>query len=416
VKFVSEADEWTAVATSVLHWRIAVGAVATIAIVIGAGLIAKLLRAPELSPYLRVFAIDLFLFNVARSYRDTLTGTGRFRELAVVAAVRWIARMVLIVTLVSVTGSVMAAVIGSVGATFVEVVTARRYQHVPLRERGGVTVRQMWGLAAPLLVYGVAMQLYVKVDLFALSALGGTKVQAGYYAAAQNLAVAPGLFAMSFAPLLLATLGRLNRSGDHAEARWLGRTALRITVALIPIAALVAATSGDIVRVIFGAAFVSAAPLLALLFFAAVALAVTSVSVAILTAASRPGVVSLLGIGVLGTAVTGHLILIPLLGPPGAATVTAATGGAGALIALLIVHRVWHVQVYATAIRAILIGAPVYWAAVTIATPAFWSLIAKLVLLSAAAAGAFVLLGEMDRNELGRLRMLLRSSRFSSVL
>ena len=404
VKFVSEAHDWRPVATGVLRWRLLIGVSSAVLVIALADPIAGMLRMPELTPYLRLFAIDLVLVNVARAYREVLTGTGRFREVALMSAVRWTARLVLLAALVSMTRSITFAVIGSLGATLAELATARHFQHIPLRGRDGVTARAMWSVAAPLFVYGAASQLSIKVDLFALSALGGTTADAGYYAAAQNLAVAPGLFALAFAPLLLATLGRLRRNGEHEEARVVGRAALRTAIALLPFAALVAGSSDEIVRVIFGPHFTGAAPLLTLLFAAGVGFSVTSVAVTIITAADRPTIVSMLGVGILGAAIIGHLILIPRLGALGAATVTAVTGASGAALAVGIVHFVWRVHAYDTLCRAVVVAAPSYWAAVNIATPTPLGVAVKLTLLSLAVVGAFIALGELRADDKARLR------------
>jgi len=177
----------------------------------------------------------------------------------------------------------------------------------------------MWRVAAPLLVYGAALQLFSKIDLFALSALRGATADVGLYAAAQNLAVPPGLFALALSPLLLATLGRLLRTDARADARRVARDALRVAIVLLPLAAVVAGTAGEIVRLVFGASFAGAGVLLALLFTAGVAMVVMSVAVAAITAADEQRMVSWLGVGILGTALLGHLLLIPRLGAIGAA-------------------------------------------------------------------------------------------------
>jgi O-antigen/teichoic acid export membrane protein len=404
VKFISEAHDWRPVATEVLRWRLLIGVASAVLVIALADPIAGLLKRPELTPYLRLFAFDLVLANLARAYREVLTGTGRFRELALVSAMRWMSRLVLVAALVIMTGSVMFAVIGSLGATLAELAIARYFQHIPLRGRGAVTARAMWKVAAPLFVYGAASQLSSRVDLFALSALGGTTAETGYYAAAQNVAVAPGLFALAFAPLLHATLGRLRRNRDHDEARVVGRVALRTAIALLPFAALVAGASDEIVRVIFGADFTAAAPLLTLLFAAAVGTSVSSVAVAIIMAADRPAIVSMLGIGSLGAAIIGHLVLIPRLGALGAAIVTAVTGASGAALAIGIVHGVWRVHAYHTLFRAVVIAAPAYWAAAYIATPTLLGVVVKLTLLSLVVVGAFIALGELHADDKVRLR------------
>ena len=404
VKFVSEADDWRPVATGVLRWRFVVGSIAFLAVLVGAGAFARLLGAPELAPYLRVFAIDLLLFNLARAYRDVLTGRGRFRAVAAVSVARWLTRLALIVLLVRITGSVMGAVIGSVGATLAELVVARGLGDIPLRGRSTIDRARMWQVAGPLMVYGIAMQLFSKIDLFALSALRGTSADLGLYAAAQNLAVPPGLFALALAPLLLATLGRLRRAGAESDARRVARDALRVSIALVPFAAVVAGTSNDLVRVVFGASFVGSGLLLALLFAGGVALVVMSVSVSIVTAMDAQRVVSVLGVGLLSGALVGHLTLIPRYGAVGAATVTAAASTAGGLAALVLVHRLWHVHTYATLLRAIVIAGPVYWLATLRPDGGGGALVLKLALLSALVIGAFVAMGELDADDRRRVR------------
>jgi len=395
VKFVSEADEWRPIATGVLRWRLAIGAVAALVVAATAVPFAHLLGAPPIAPYLAVFAIDLLLFNLARAYRDVLTGRGRFREVAAMSAARWTSRLVFIVALVRLTGSVMGAVVGSVGATVVELLVARWRQPIALRGRSTVTRAMLWSVAAPLMIYGVSQQLYSRVDLFALSALSHSPVDAGLYAAAQNLAVPPGLFAMAIGPLLLATLARHRRNGAEDRARRVGHIALRVSIALVPLAAIVAGAASEIVRVIFGPSFAASGPLLALLFTGSVGLAIMSVAVSIITAIDRQRIVSVLGLAVLGTAIVGHLVMIPRFGAEGAAMVTTVCGVMGALASLAFVHRMWGVHAYATMARAAVLALPAYWLAARVTGMGLLVLLLALGLITLAVAIAFVALGEL---------------------
>ena len=395
VKFVSETDEWRPVATGVLRWRLAIGAAMALAVAAAAVPIARLLGEATLAPYLAVFAIDVLLFNLVRAYRDVLTGRGRFREVAALSAARWTARLVFIVVLVRLTGSVMGAVVGSVCATVVELLVARWRQRIPLRGHSTVTRSMLWSVAAPLMIYGVSQQLFGRIDLFALSALSHSPVDAGLYAAAQNLSVAPGLFAMAIGPLLLATLARLRRSGAENEARRVGHIALRVSIALVPLAAIVAGAASEIVRVIFGPSFTASGPLLAVLFAGSVALAIMSVAVSIITAIDRQRVVSVLGLVVLGAAIVGHLVMIPRFGAEGAAIVTTVCGVLGALASLVFVHRMWGVHAYATMARAAVLALPAYWLAARVAGMGLVVLLLALGLITLAVAIAFVALGEL---------------------
>ena len=414
VKFVSETEHWEPVASSILRWRLAIGSAATLVVLIGASAFARLLGEPSLTPYLRVFAVDLLLVNLVRTYRDVLTGTGHFREVATLSVVRWIVRMVLLAGLVAITHSVMAAVVGSVVTSLVELLVASRYQSLKLCGPAGLASSRLWSVAAPLLVFSSALQLHTKVDLFAISALGGTAIDAGLYSAAQNLAVPPSLFALGFAPLLLATLGRLERTGQHHDATETARLSLRLCLSLIPLAAIVAGASSEIIPLIFGAAFAGAAPLLTLLFGATVSLAATAVCVSIVTASTRAvGVsrnVTMLGALLLGSALALHLVLIPRLGALGAALATALSAFASAVVALIMVHRTWRVQAYATGVRMLLAGVPVYWMAAVLHTAAWWTLGLKLVLLVLVTVAILVIIGEFSTDDRRRVRELLRSA------
>ncbi|HEU4723003.1 MAG TPA: hypothetical protein VFS59_16700, partial [Gemmatimonadaceae bacterium] len=192
--------------------------------------------------------------------------------------------------------------------------------------------------------------------------------------------------------------------GAVADARRVARDALRVSMALIPLAALVAGMGDEIVRVVFGTSFAGAGVLLALLFAAGVALVVMSVAVSVITAADAQGVVSLLGVGVLGGAVAGHLVLIPRFGAVGAAMVTATASVAGGLASVLLVHRLWDVRAYATLLRAALIAGPAYWLATQAPTLGLLGLLTKVVVLTTFVVGAFLALGELDPDERRRVR------------
>jgi len=418
IKFVSETDHWEPVATSILRWRLAIGSAATLVVLIGSSVFAELLGETALTPYLRVFAVDLLLVNLVRTYRDVLTGTGRFREVATLSAIRWIVRMVLLATLVAITHSVMAAVVGSVVTSLVELAFARRYQSLKLRGTAGLGAAHLWSVAAPLLVFSSALQLHTKVDLFALSALGGTPVDTGLYSAAQNLAVPPSLFALGFAPLLLATLGRLERTGQHQDASETARFSLRICLSLLPLWAMVAGASDEIIPLIYGTAFAGAAPLLTLLFGATVSLAATSVCVSIVTASTRAAGVSrnvtLLGALLLGSAIALHLFLIPRMGALGAALATSLSALASAVVGLIMVQLAWRVQAYGTGARMLLAGVPVYWLASVIHTAAWWTLGFKFVLLFLATVAILFVIGEFSTNDRRRVGELLRAPHLAS--
>lgn len=419
IKVVSEAPDWRPVAATLLRARLAIGVATSVLLIVLAGLLAIAFDARTLAPLLQVFAVDILLANLVRAHRETLTAIGQYRAVAGLSMLRWLIRMVLILVLVALFRSVMAAVVATVLTTLIELLLARRRVHMPWRHAQRSSMRALWTVAAPLLVFGLAFQLHTRVDLFAVTVLqrhvATVAQQTGWFGAAQNLAVAPGLFMMTVAPLLLATLGRLQRDGEHIAAVAMSRDVLRVTTALLPGAALVAVCATELVTVIFGANFQGAAPLLGPLFAGGLALCILAVAVSVLTAADHTSAVSRLGLLLLGSAAIGHWLVVPRFGAVGAAWVTLASSAFTCIVAMWSVFRAWGVQSVSTFLRSFVIGAIIYAAGMLVITTSWWALILKLVVLSILWLVVAVLIGELSRADRARLHSLWRGRMMAVV-
>ena len=408
VKFVAEAADWRPIGATILSVYLAIALAGALALWLLAAPVAALLGKPVLAGYLRLFAVDIPLFSLAQAHRSILVGLGNFSERALAAAARWVSRLVLVVLLVELGLSIEGAILGSVGASLIELTVARVFVRPGLSVRMALPARKLLAYAGPLLLSALALRLYDKLDLVTLTALGGSAEQAGLYGAAQNLAILPGIFAAPFAPLLLSTLGRAFRDGQGTLAQSIGRDAMRGVLLLVPFAGLVAGSAVEIVTLVFGPAFSAAAPLLSWLIFAAVALVQISIAMAILTAADRPGVTLAMTVPLPLLALSGYLVLIPQRGPAGAALVTAACAGLAALAAVFALHRVCRVlPSMGTVVRASLLCVGAYAIAALWATPGFLLLV-KLPIIGIAILLGFRLFGEFSMVELTAARALLR--------
>ena len=271
----------------------------------------------------------------------------------------------------------------------------------------GFQVRRLFGYAIPLLFFALSMRLFDKLDLLMLKALGGTAEQAGIYAAAQNMALPVSLLALAFSPLLLSTLSQSLRRGEGGFARRMGRDAMRLVFLLLPFAGMAAGAASEIVDLIFGPVFSPASPLLAVLVFGGVSLVMISVAAAILTAAGKPRWTMALAVPLVPLAITGHLLMIPRLGAIGAALVTAVMAGLGALMAILAVYRAWRVfPPPGTLLRSAVICALAFVVAASWPTPGLW-LVLKVAVITTIIPLAFLLLGELNHDELATARSLL---------
>lgn len=398
--YISQAQDWNGVGTTALRLYLVSGLLAAVILCLLADSIAALLGEPRLAGLLQIFAIDIPLFALAQAYRTILIGTGRYRQRAWSSTGKWLTRMVLVVVFVWAGLSVEGAILGIIGATMLELLIARYFVKPRLFGHTDFPASRLLLFAAPLYVLTACIQLIERMDIFALKLLGGTTADIGIYGAAQNLALVPIVFSLSFAPLLQSALVRLVKDKLVEEARVMSIESIRLCILLLPFAGMSAGASSEITGLIFGADFIRSGPVLAWLISGTVLYVLVTVNTAILIAAARMRL-ALLIVGLLvPLAVLGHLWLIPQFGPVGASMVTAGAFLAAAIASSIAVKATWKLAIpLATLARSLAL------AVLAFAAASWWSttglmLLIKLCLICAAIPLIFYIAGELTNRDL----------------
>lgn len=412
VKFIAEAADWRAVASTLAKAQLLVGLVAGALLAAIAPALASWLRAPELTGYLRLFAVSVPLVALARIHRSTLIGRGFFGKGALVSVSHWLGRLTLVILLVGMGLSVTGAILAFIGASLLQLLVARYFIRPVLLSRAVFPLRRLAGYALPLFFYGVAMRLFIRVDLLVVKALGGTPAAAGYYGAARNLTIVPiGMLAASFVPLLLATLTRLIRQDQEEAARKMIRQSMRLVLCLLPFAGFAAGAAPEIVGLVYGDPFSSSVPLLPWLIFSALAIMLISVSTSALTAAGRPGWTFALSGPLVPMALGAHLLIVPHYGSTGAAAITTIIACLGAGVALLLIYRQYGVYPrLSILLRITLITLVVFALSSAWHAPGILFIL-KLAVMTIIILGCLFLLGALTRRDLAFVRSLFRPKR-----
>ncbi|MEY2440325.1 MAG: hypothetical protein QOI34_1710 [Verrucomicrobiota bacterium] len=412
-KLIGESDDWRPIGAALARLHLWLGIAGGVLVWIFADTIAAILKAPALGGYLRLFAIDIPIFSLAQAHRGILVGVGAFRPRAMVTAIRWVTRLILIIALVQIGFSIIGAILGSIGASLVELAACRFYVRPAIFARTSIPMRQLWDYAFPLFLYAASTRLLDKLDLFMLQGLRGNVPEAGMYGAAQNLTLVAGLFALSFSPILLATLSRMLRIGELELARRTARDALRVVLLMLPFAAMTSGAAQEIAVETFGQAFRPTATPLAILIFGSVATVTISVTTAILTAAGRPRLTAVLTAPLVIAAAAGHYLVIPKFGSFGAATIATSVSMVGAIASVLVLRQVWAVKFPAFClVRGVLIGAGAYTLATSWPVSGILLLMLKLSTIGLLILFAFALLGEFNQTEWAAMRAFLRRAPF----
>lgn len=408
IKFVAESENWRSigVTTSRLHFLAGMGG--ALLLILLAFPLAEALDEPILAPYLCLYSLHIPLVGLAHGYQNVLVGIGHYKQKAVGTAAQWIARLVLILFLVEMGLSIKGAILGSIGASLVEILISRRYVRLPFFGHALLPNRVFWNVGLMLFLSGLSLNGYASLGLVMLKLFGGTAQEAGIYGAAQNLSILPGIFSMAFAPLLFSTLSGMLAVGEGAQAKLIARTTMRMVLVLLPIAAMVSGAASEIVILFFGQAFAPAAPIFALLIWGAVALVIISVSMTVVTAAAPPRLTILLSAPLVGLAIVGYWAIIPAFGAVGAASVTALVSGFGAVMGVLMVYRLWAIfPPGSTLCRSIFIGVLAHAVAIIWPVTGFFVLV-KLTVISVFILLMYLLFREFSADEIAQIRSVVR--------
>lgn len=410
VRCVSEGNDWRSVSATALRLYGGVSIGAALLLWLSAPFVAALYDEPALISPLRLLAFDIPIFCLAQAHRSILIGIGGFRERAWLSVTRLIAKLALIIGLVACGFDLTGAVLGSLGASLAELCVSRFFIRPSIFSSNVFPFRRLWAYAGPLSLTALSFSLSSKLDVVLLKSLGGSTAQVGFYGAAQNIASVPSLFPVAFSGVLLASLSRWWRLGDLQRVQRLGQDALRAVLLLLPIAALTAGASEEIVTFALGAKFLPAAPLLAVLIFGSFAMMWVSVGLIIFTAAGKPRW-SLFLAGPLAVIVFfAHLVVIPLLGAIGAALVSCSGAILCALTALTIVARQWRIVLpFHTCWRSLVVCGIAYGVVIAWPTSSFF-ILCKLPLLFLGCLGLFAVLGEFTADEKMLVWVILKRS------
>jgi O-antigen/teichoic acid export membrane protein len=327
-------------AAAVIRLNFWIGLVGWVGFCAAAPILAQALARPGLAGLLMLAGAEILLFPIARAHRDTLTALGRYSGAGVAAAIQNAARLLMVIALVTAGLRVEGVVLALILARIAEISWSRHLVAPPLRGAQKIRYGRLGTLATTSFLYALCIQVFNRVDILLLTALGGSAATVSEFAAAQGLAIAPGLFAMVVSGMMIAAITRAEAVGADSEARRLRGSCDQLAAVAAGATVALAGAASSLSSVLFGASFQGAAPLLTLLLLGGAGSIVLSLCTAQLIVSNRYRTLLAVGASMLALAVCGHLLSIPVWGGRGAAATTAAVSGLAALAATLSVPGV----------------------------------------------------------------------------
>lgn len=268
IRLVAGRADGSRYATSILQ---TVGIFATVLaalIALNAELLAHLLRSPGIALLLRILSVDLVTGTLAAVYSNILVAQGRYGLSAMTTLAAVAAQLVFALLLVErgflATGACFAVVAGSA----VQLIAGRLASGIAIFSRDRVPFGDLWGHTRLLAGAQLALRITQSMDLLAVKFFAVSPSLAGLYAGGQNISQA-GL--MLFGPtqgVLLQSMAKARREGNHADAARTATLYLRVALTYGALLCALSVLSEEIAVFVLGPAFADSGPILAILLWA----------------------------------------------------------------------------------------------------------------------------------------------------
>jgi O-antigen/teichoic acid export membrane protein len=299
-------------------------------------LLAVLFHEPALVRYILLTAVVLPGYGLFTVYGGYYNGLHRFGRQARIAAAYAAAKFVLIILLAVKYGLAGALVGYALSPLFAAAVGFRRP-----KVSSQFDVGKLARLSLPLIGFAALSLLQYSVDLYSVKAVIHSKVSAGYYVAAQSVSVIPFLGLTALSQVLLPSVSRFLAADRRDEASAAVVGALRyLLLLLVPASALIAGSAPAVMRLLFGATYAPAAPVLRVLVVGYMAVTTFGLLGSVLNGAGRAkAAMGAAGVGLVAT--LGLCVWwVPAFGLVGAAAAMGTGAACTALGAIIVAKQI----------------------------------------------------------------------------
>jgi len=425
-KFVSE-DNGHAGAVLRKALRLEVGlALLVFALYFGlAGVIAGALGDLTLVPYIQVSAFIIPAYALYSLYCGALNGLQFLGKQAGVSIAYSIVKVVSILALVLLGFGIYGAIFGYFFGPFVGLILARHYLGGKERRDGAsfegarsmrgaegpgapFDSRKIVDFAVPVILFSVAANLLMSIDLFSIKAILGDDTLAGYYNAATTLGRVPYLLLTVLGGALFPAISAAVAKKELEKARGLlGESVRYLVILAVPAALVMGATSKGLLALFYSSRYLGGAQSLSILAISFAFLTFFSIFTTALNAAGRPKLPLVMGFLMVGLDVVLNRLLIPIYGIEGAALASMVSVFFGMLLSGAWVWKIFGSFItWKTVARAGIAGALVFWGAGLVEVSKYLLPIEYGVLF-AAYLGLLAVFGEIERKDFDRvLRMV----------
>jgi len=321
-----------------LRWQMLYAVLVFAAFELSAPLLAQFFRDPNLTSLFRLAGFDIIVYGLYKYFLSVQNGLHRFTQYTWLGIAYSLARVAAILVLVWLGFSVHGALIGNIIASAVALLLALVFYR-PSHAQVELQSLQYGAWAAQNVLYFVGLNAFFAIDLWFIKYFLSAE-EVGLYVSAAVLAKLSYFMSIAISAVLLPSLSRAIAMQDEKRATELTQDTLRYLLIFLTLAnIIVALTAEDVIALLFGAAFTSAAPVLRWLMAGLSCVTLMAVINTIMIARNRMTACFAMVLALVAGDVALNLLLVPRLQLLGGALATSIIGVLGATFALWSIRR-----------------------------------------------------------------------------
>jgi O-antigen/teichoic acid export membrane protein len=304
----------------------------------GAELIASYLNDPDLAPYIRAASVMIpgySLFTIIIGYYNGL----RYYKIQSYLLLSYnFIKPTMIFLFVFMGFSVWGAILGFALSPLIPLIIG--IYMIGIRSfaaSNGFPLKTIIMFAIPILIFSIAINLITSIDLLLVKRILMNNEQVGYYSAASTISKLPYFLMVSINMAIFPAVSASIR--DFAKTRDYINESIRYSlIFILPIAAMIAATSESLVTLLYSDTYQPAYEALEILIVGISLLSLFSILATIISAAGKPHISMYLGIIIIIIDYLINVFIIPIWGMVGAAVATSLASAIGVAMAAFYVY------------------------------------------------------------------------------
>jgi stage V sporulation protein B len=405
-KFISEETHDTnGILKSGIRIQLISNLIIALILIILAPAFANLFHYEEMEQYLRITALIFPTYGLFALFLGYYNGLHNFKRQALMNSVYSVSKLFLVIIL-AIAFSLYGVIVGFILAPLVALSVGFAWP----KSSKSYSYASLILFSLPLIGFAALVTLQLSIDLFSLKAIEADAKIAGFYTAAQSIAIIPYFMMSSIGQVLFPSISQFTGSGNIKEASRIISKSLRyLLLILLPVASIMITTANDLVEVLFGKKYLPAVAPLQILLVSYVFLTIFTTLANVLNS-SRHAKSSMFAAGI-GLAITliSCLILIPHKGMEGAAIASLIGALISACIAIIKTYRTFRFQFSFMSMLKIAVGSTVILAAGSLIQPPLLTLPIFYIFLGSLYIAVIHVFGKVTMEDRSHIKNLLPS-------